>query len=152
RPVDALHAVGALLHDPAAAHGHVRVLLELEAGGLVIGIEEEVEAAHLVGAVVGAVLRAHTAVVDHVVQAFVAVGGGRHRADHLAGRVLALHAGHGLRVGLDRLRPLRLARVVAVDADPVHLATLGHLVLAHHRDVVLGNAGGDAGVAADAGV
>ena len=44
----------------------------------------------------------------------------------------------------------RLALEVAVDADPVHLAALAHLILADHRDVVLGVAGDDASVAADA--
>ena len=42
--------------------------------------------------------------------------------------------------------------IVAVDADPVHLAPAAHLVLADDRDVVLRLAGDDAGVAADAGV
>ena len=42
--------------------------------------------------------------------------------------------------------------VVAVDADPVHLAAAPHLALADHRDVVLGHAGDDAGVAAGARV
>ena len=43
------------------------------------------------------------------------------------------------------------ARVVAVDADPLHRAAALDLVLADDRDVVLGLAGDDAGVAAHAG-
>ena len=94
--VDALHAVGALLHHAAAAHRHVRIAQQLQARRFVIGEQEEIEPPHLVGAVVGAVARAHAAVVDHVVQAFGAVHGGLHRADQFARRVLALHARHRL--------------------------------------------------------
>ena len=59
-------------------------------------VEQEVEAPHLVRAVVRAVARADAAVVDHVVQAFRAVRRGADRADELAGRVLALLARHRL--------------------------------------------------------
>ena len=55
-------------------------------------VVEEVEAADLVRAVVAAVAGADAAVVDHLVQALVAVDGGVHRADVLARRVLAVHA------------------------------------------------------------
>ena len=116
---DALHAVGALLHDAARAHRDLGVAQHLEGRRLPVLVQQEVEAPHLVGAVVRAVARPHAAVVDHVVQAFVAVHRGRHRADHLAGRVLAVHAENRLVV---RLGVLGRALVVAVDADPVHLA------------------------------
>src|SRR5205085_5683493 len=66
-------------------------------------------------------------------------------ADVLAGRVLAVHAGHGLEERASLL-------VVAIDADPVHLASRDYLLLAHRRNVVLRLAGDRAGVAADAGV
>ena len=62
----------------------------------VAGVVEEIEPPDLVGAVVGAVAGADTAVVGHVVQAFGAVLGRRDRADELAGRVLALLAPDGL--------------------------------------------------------
>src|SRR5690606_37409272 len=91
--------------------------------------------------------RADAAVVDLHVQALAVVHGGAHRADEFAGRVLAVHAGHRLEGRLAALRQL-----VGVDADPVHLAPAGDLLLAHHRDVVLRLAGCGAGVAADAGV
>ena len=52
----------------------------------------------------------------------------------------------------ETLRSLGAAVVVAIDAQPVHLALADHLLLADHRDVVLRLAGDDAGVAADAGV
>ena len=76
----------------------LRIIFE-GSGVVPVLVQEEVEAPHLVGAVVRAVPRAHAAVVDHVVQALVAVHGGRHRADHLAGGVLAVHAEHRLVVG-----------------------------------------------------
>src|SRR4029453_12549220 len=145
----ALHAVGALLHHAARAHGHVRVVGELEDTRRVFRVVEEVEAPHLVRAVVRAVARADAAVVDHRVQAFRVVHGGRDRADLLARGVLALHAGHRLERGA---RVGGLAGEVGVDAQPRHLAAAPHLVLADHRDVVLALAGDGAGVAAGAGV
>src|SRR5262249_56784676 len=77
------------------------------------------------------------------------VGRSVHRADDLARRVLAVLAEHRLEGGL---RLGRIAEVIAVDADPLHLPPARHLVLAHHRHVVLGLTGGDARVAADARV
>ena len=59
-------------------------------------VVEPVEAAHLVRAVVGAVARADAAVVDLLVEALGAVHRGQHRADGLAGRVLAVLAHHRL--------------------------------------------------------
>ena len=105
RVVDALHAVRALLHDAAAAHGDVGVEHHLEHVRLRILVEREVEAPHLVRAVVRAVPGADAAVVDHVVQAFVVVHGRVDRADDLARRLLAVHAEHRLVVrsaGLSR--------------------------------------------------
>src|SRR5947199_3393245 len=151
-PLDALDAVRAFLHDAAAAHRDFRVSHQLEGGRAPVLVEEEVEAAHLVRAVVRAVPRAYAAVVDLVVEALVAVDGGGDRADGLARRVLALHAGDRLVVRLQRLRLLGVAGVVAVHADPVHLAAAADLVLADDGDVVLGHARGHARVAADAGV
>src|SRR3989441_11444834 len=52
RGVNALHAVSALLHDPAAAHGHVGVAHQLQAGRLPIRVLEEIEPPYLVRAVV----------------------------------------------------------------------------------------------------
>ena len=149
REVDALHAVGALLHHAAAADGDVRIARQLEAGRVPIRIQQEVEATDLVRTVVRAVARADAAVVDHVVQAFVAVRRRRHRAHHLARRRLALLTRHRLVVGV---RILDVAAVVPVDAEPVHLAAVRDLRLADDRHVVLGLAGDDAGVAAGADV
>src|SRR5215469_10871491 len=147
--IDALYAVGALFHDAPAAHRHVRVVQQLETGRLVIGEQVEVEPPYFVRAVVRAVARAHAAVVDHVIQAFRTVVGGLHRADQLAGRVLALHAGHRLVVNLGIVEA---AVVVAVDTQPVHGPAAAHLVFAHHGDIVFRLASHDAGAASRAGV
>src|SRR5208337_1016610 len=53
--VDALHAVGALFHDAAAAHGDFGISQEFELGRVPILEAQEIEAAHFVGAVVGAI-------------------------------------------------------------------------------------------------
>src|SRR4029079_19045846 len=107
----------------------------------------EVEAAHLVRAVVAAVAGADAAVVDHLVQALVAVDGGVDRADVLAGRRLAVDAPERL---IDDLGVLERPGVVPVDADPLHLAALADVLLADGGDVVLGLAGDDARAAAGA--
>ena len=96
RPVDPLRAVGALLHDAARADRDVRVHRELEDVGRVLGEVEEVEAAHLVGTVVRAVAGPDAPVVDHHVEALRVVDGRGHRADLLAGGILAVHAGNRL--------------------------------------------------------
>jgi hypothetical protein len=146
---DALRAVGALLHHAAAAHGDVGVVRQRQLGGVgrELGVLQVVEAAHLVGAVVGAVAGADAAVVDHHVQALAVVDRRGDRADRLARRLLAVLAGHR---HVEEVGVVEPAAVVGVDADPVHLAPDQHLVLADDRDVVLGLAGGDAGVAAGA--
>src|SRR5208337_3753648 len=154
--VDALDAVSALFHHAAAAHGDFGISQEFQLGRIPILEAQEIEAAHFVGAVVGAIARADAAVVDHVVQAFRAMGRCAHRADLLAGRVFALLARHGLE---ERLRIIergivlggiagRFAagsrfgvRIVAVDADPVHFAAAHDLILAHHGNVIFGLAG-----------
>src|SRR5439155_3900526 len=94
--VNTLHAVSTLLHDTARAHGHVGIPAQLEAGSVPILIQEEVEAPHLIRAIVRAVARAYAAVVDHVVEAFARVTGRLHGTHQLAGRILAVHARHGL--------------------------------------------------------
>src|SRR4030095_3082736 len=147
--VYALQAVRALLHDAAAPHRHVGIALQLEALGRPVGEEEEVEAPHLVGAVVRAVAGADAAVVDHDVQAFAVVHGRVHRTHDLAWGPLAMLAEHRLEVRIGRVE---LARVVAVQPDPLHLAAVRDLLASDDRDVVLGLAGDDARVAPDAGV
>src|SRR6267142_516013 len=147
RRVDPLHAVGALLHDAARSHRDIRVPSQLQDRRLFVAVLQEVEAADLVRTVVGAVARPDAAVVDHVVEPLAAVAGGADRADHLARRLLALHAHDRLVV---RVRVVGAPFVVAVDAEPLHLAPATHLVLADDRDVVLGHAGHHAGVAAGA--
>src|ERR1039457_4452438 len=149
RAVHALDAVVALLHDALLADRDVWIREQREDGEvLVLVVVEEVEAPHLVGAVVRAVLRPDAAVVGHLVDAFLAVRRGGDGTHDLTGRLLAMHAHDGLVVhGGILWRPF----VVPVDPDPVHLAPAPHLVLADRRDVILGLTGDDAGVAARAG-
>src|SRR3954471_22135919 len=132
--LDALHAVRALFHDAAAAHGDVGIHAHPARPADVAVVLEEVETAHLVRAVVAAIPRADAAVVGHLVQSLVAVDGGVDRADVLARRGLAVHAAE--RLG-DHLGILDRPREVAVDADPLHLPTSHDLRLADDRDVVL---------------
>ena len=75
--------------------------------------------------------------------------GRAHRANHFAGRVLALHAGHRLE---ERFGIVAVALVVGVDANPVHVAADDDLLFADDGDVVLRLAGEHAVVAAHAGV
>src|SRR5262249_5671886 len=146
--VDPLDAVGALLHHAATPDRHVRVVEELETLDVPAGVLEEVEAPDLVGAVVRAVPRPDAAVVDHLVEPLGVVDRRLDRAHDLARRVLAVHArdGHERRLG-----GRRIAREVRVDAEPVHLPPTEDLAPADRRDVVLGLAGGDARLTADAG-
>ena len=125
RLLDPLHAVRALLHDAAHADRDVGVLHHLaRAPGMPLGPEraqveavqlahvpiEEVEAAHLVRAVVRAVPGADAAVVRHDVEPLGVVHGGVDRADRLARRLLALHAGDRLHRDLRVLGDLAVAR------------------------------------------
>src|SRR6266705_1526999 len=143
--IDALHAVGTLFHDPAAAHGDFGIAQELELRRLPILEAQEVEAAHFVRAVVRAVAHPDTAVVDHVVQAFGAVHRGAHRANLLAGSVLALLTRNGLKECLRIVERFVVAGgivrpgcrlVITVDANPVHFAAAHHLLLSYHGDIV----------------
>ena len=72
-----------------------------------------------------------------------------HRTDYFAGRLLAMHAQHRLEIAIRRVGA---AFVIAIDAQPMHLPLVDHLLLADDGNVVLGLAGDDASVAADAGV
>ncbi len=149
--LDPLHAVGALLHHAARPHRDFRIhgqLHQLVAGTRhTLGVVEIVETPHLVRAVVGTVPRTDAAVVDHVVQAFLAVDRRGDRADLFARRILAVMTRHRL---MHRLGIVQLAAEVPVDAQPMHLASPADLLLAHDRHVVLRLAGNHAGVAADA--
>src|SRR4051812_36724392 len=79
---DTLDAIGAFLHHPARPHRDLGVLLRLEglraevAVFLAVSVAEEVEAAHLVGAVRLAKARTDAAVVDLDVQTLAVVDRG----------------------------------------------------------------------------
>src|SRR5581483_3218278 len=104
-------------------------------------------AADLIGTVVGAIPRADAPVVDHIVKAFAAVYGRTHRANHLAGRLLALHARDRFKEGLG---VLAIPLVVGVHAEPVHVTSAIGLLLADYRDIVLRLASDNAVVASHA--
>src|SRR5256714_10534234 len=147
--LDALYAVGAFLHHAATADRDFGVAQQLQRLCVEILVEQEVEAPHLVRAVVRAVARADAAVINHVVETFGAMHRRADRADDFARRLLALLTWQRLIVSL---RVRFVAAVVAVNPQPVHLAAAHHLLFADHRDVVFGVAGDDAGRTADAGV
>src|SRR6185437_3621930 len=147
--LDALHAVRALLHDATRADRDIRVAHELEALGVEVRVEQEVEPSHLVHAVVLAVARADAAVVNHHVQPLGRMHCRAYRANLFAACVLALLAHHGLEV---RTRGMQIAFEVGVDADPLHVAVDLHLRAPNHGNVVLRVAAHDTGVTADAGV
>ena len=147
--VDALNAVGAFFHDAAIANRDVRVIEQFEAGCVVIGVLEEVKAPHFIRTVIRTVSRAHTAVVDHVIQALITVGGCPDRTDDFTRRIFALHAGYGLMVGL---RVIQVAGIIPVYAYPVHLAAGGNLLFADYGNIIFRLAGDSAGVTTNARV
>src|SRR5260370_21638765 len=73
-----------------------------------------------------------------------------HRTHQLTGSVFAVHARNRLEIGLERIGVLRIPRVIAVDAEPVHFAATGHFGFADYWDVVFRLAGDHARAAADA--
>ena len=82
--------------------------MSCEAGRRIVGVVQEIESADLVRAIVGTVPRAHATVISHLVEPFVAVRRRSDRADELAGGFLAMHAGHGLKIGAGDWPRLRL--------------------------------------------
>src|SRR6185312_7415672 len=140
--------IGALFHD--AAHTDSDIGIEghfFDLGNFAMPVEE-VKAAHLIGAIVQTVAGSDASVVDLLVEPFGAVDGSVNLADVFARRVFALHTGDRLR---HRFGVFNGAGVVAVDADPVHVAAHLHLFLADDGDVVFGLTSDGAGVATDAG-
>src|SRR5205823_9463931 len=79
RGIDALHAVGAFLHHATAAHRDIRIASQFEAGRVIVREQKEVEAAHLIRTLVGAITGANATVVHHVIQPFGAVNSSTHR-------------------------------------------------------------------------
>ena len=71
------------------------------------------------------------------------------RTDCFAGRLLAMHAQHRLKVAIGRSGA---SLVLAVDAQPVHLSLVNHLLFADNGNIVLGLAGDNASIATNAGV
>src|SRR5262249_49505942 len=145
RQLNALHTQAALLHHAAGAHRHIgiehhaaqralHVVVEIR----ILGVVVPIEAPHLVRTVIGAVASADAAVVDLLIDALGAGGGGVHRTDRLARCVPAVLTHHGL---IKTGGIVRGPAVVVVDANPVHDANTPYLILAHHRYIVLRLAG-----------
>ena len=72
-----------------------------------------------------------------------------HRANLLAGRILAVLASHRLKV---RPRRGQIALEVSIDAQPLHIAPDAHLLLAYHSDIIFRITADNARVAARATV
>src|SRR5690606_13590408 len=98
--------------------------------------------------VIRAVTRAHTAVIDHLIQALAVVKRRLDWTDRLTRRFFAVHTGPRLEVDI---RIVQVPLIVAVDLQPMHLAPRLHAFLAHHGDVVFHHAGEDTRIAADTG-
>src|SRR5437660_529492 len=120
---------------------------------------EVIESAYLEWAVIRAISRADAAVVRHDVKAILAMDGCVHRTNRFARCVLAVLAHHRFVHDLRVFRPVATvlvewfsARIIAVDANPVHRAAMSHLQLADYRDVVLGLAGNHTGAAPGADI
>ena len=158
RLLDALDAIGALLHHPTHAHRDIRIFRHFQAvGHALLGqrpevklvertlvVVEEIEAPDLPRAVVRAIPRANATVVGHEIEAVVAVHRGIDRADRFAGRIFAVLAHDGLR---KHFRVVLVSGKVTVHADPGHVAAARDLIFAHDGHVVLRLAGDDARVA-----
>src|SRR5262249_53326160 len=115
---DALNAERTFLHYPRTTHGDVWIELEMERRRPV-GLEP-IETANLVRAVVVAVARADTAVVDLAVQPLLSMVRCVHWTDGLARRVVTLLAEHRHQV---EWRSVRLLRHETLDTDPRHDAS-----------------------------
>ena len=143
---DPLYAKSAFLHHAARANGHFRVS-RFRRSLFLLGEREIIEAAHLVGAIVGTKPRANAPVVDHDVEALGIMHRRADGANDFAGSLLAMHAQHGLKIAF---WSFGRSRVVAVNSQPLHLAFVNDLLFAHDRNVVFSLARDDACVAADA--
>src|SRR6267142_1914886 len=142
RQLNPLDAEAALFHDAPGADENIGVqhhaaqrAFHVEIEFRIFGVVVPVEAAHLIRTVVGAVARSDTAVIDLLIEPFGTGGGGKHRTDRLAGRILTVLAHHGL---MDADGILFGAAVVAVDTQPVHDANALHLVPTDDGDIVFG--------------
>src|SRR5215471_12350857 len=97
---DALDAERAFLHHAARSDGDFRIARHFQTRRVPIAVQQIIEAAHFPGAVVRTVAGADAAVVHLYVQTLGVVDRGVHRANDLAGRVLAMLAHHRLEIDL----------------------------------------------------
>ena len=112
--IDALNAVGALLHHTAGALADLRIR---GCGGLLC-VTAEVEVAGIVGAGGSAVAGSPATGVDHGIEPFVCMHGGMDGANGLAGGLFALSAGGG------EVECVMLRGGVTVDAQPLQVAVI----------------------------
>jgi len=165
--LDSLHTVGALFHNPATADCHFRIhhhALKLKIcffqairsrdfdKGLGIRVIEVIKPANLEWAVVTAIASPDTAVVDHVIEAFIRVHRCGNWTNGFARSFFTLLTCQRLVCdgGVDAFAISLLCDEVTVDPHPLHLATFTDLLLADDRNVIFGLAGNHAGVATGA--
>ena len=155
--LDSLYTVSTLLHHTATSNRNVRVhhqalhlqisRLKLVCAGvfdkrLSIAVVQVVKATDFVRTVVTAVTSTDTAVVNHVVQAFVRVNGRGNRTNGFARSVFAVVTSYRLVNDLVVVVfflvvvGVQVATVVAVDANPMQLAASPNFCFADNRDVV----------------
>src|SRR5690606_12200642 len=169
--LNTLYTEGALLHNTAGTNCDLRVQYHLTQhrvhGGIhileltVIVILEPVEATYLVRAVVRTIPRTYATIVRHLVQALRTVCGSCYRAYRFARSVVAMLTKHRLEnhfrilCSVFEFTPVidrSVAAVVAVDAQPVHLATVDDFLATHKGNVVLHVTRHHASTATDASV
>src|SRR5262245_15274322 len=116
---------------------------------LLLCVGKIVETTDLVRAVVRTEARTNASVVYHDIETLGIMDRRAYGTDDFAWRLLAVHAQDWLK---ETVRRIRVAFPISIDAQPVHLPLMDHLLLADHRDVVFGLARDDAGIAPDTGV
>ena len=117
-----------------------------------ITVVEEIESAYFVRTVVATVSSSDTAVVNHVVKAFVAVNRRGDWADRLARSVLTVMASDRLVNNLNLIRDrlcfvvvrksigvfdVEIVAIVAIDSHPMHLSPAPNIVFTNNWNVVL---------------
>ena len=147
--LNTLDTEGAFFHDTGFTDGDIRVELTIERRRPV-GLAP-VETPHLIRAVVGAIARTDATIIYLGIQALRVVIGGIHRTDRLAGCIAAVLAQHGRKADFGRVRSWLRLLEIALNPQPGHFPALRHHVLAHHRDIIFGIAGRDAGSATETG-
>src|SRR5581483_3316147 len=138
--VDTMNTERALLDQALRSNGDVWIEVRAHRLGPIVLVE--VEEPHVPLTVVRAISRANAAIVDLNVQAVVAVVDRIHRADRLAGRVLAVLTEHRNEARLD---VGELSLPVPLDANPFLRAVVEKQLLVVDGKIVLRLASDHAG-------